>query len=92
MTNINNAIGENIATEAAATKPSNKTLERVGWMSIGINIFLTLLNAVLGMLSGSIAVMAEAVHNLVDLIGSVGVVAGLKLSQKKSTDFPYDGC
>jgi cation diffusion facilitator family transporter len=71
------------------TIPTNNTLVHVGWISVGINIFLTVLNAVLGVLSGSIAVTAEAVHNLVDLIGSVGVVAGLKLSQRKSTEFPY---
>ncbi|MBF0383580.1 MAG: cation diffusion facilitator family transporter [Magnetococcales bacterium] len=94
MEHLNNHTDQSTVTadqtmDLTSTPPSDRTLERVGWMSVGINILLTLLNAILGLLSGSIAVLAEAVHNLVDLIGSVGVVAGLKLSQKKSTDFPY---
>ncbi|MBF0162952.1 MAG: cation diffusion facilitator family transporter [Magnetococcales bacterium] len=66
-----------------------KEIEHVGWMAIGVNILLIFLNAVTGWISGSSAVMAEAVHNCVDLIGSVGVVAGLRLSRRKSVDFPY---
>ncbi|MBF0368955.1 MAG: cation diffusion facilitator family transporter [Magnetococcales bacterium] len=69
--------------------PSDQTLERVGWMSMGVNVLLIFLNVVLGWFSGSIAVMAEALHNFVDMVGSVGVIAGLKLSRKKSADFPY---
>jgi cation diffusion facilitator family transporter len=63
--------------------------ERVGWYSIGINIFLTLLNLAISLASGSLAVAAEMIHNLVDLMASVAVLVGLKLSQRKSSDFPY---
>jgi cation diffusion facilitator family transporter len=63
--------------------------ERVGWYSIGVNIFLTLLNLAISLASGSLAVAAEMVHNLVDLMAAVAVLVGLKLSQRKSHDFPY---
>ncbi|MGD8464917.1 MAG: cation diffusion facilitator family transporter [Anaerolineae bacterium] len=62
---------------------------RVAWASIAINIFLSLLNLAIAMASGSLAVAAEMVHNLVDLIASVAVLAGVKISERESRTFPY---
>ena len=62
---------------------------RVAWASIGVNIFLTLLNLVIATASGSLAVAAEMVHNLVDLVASVAVLAGVKIAERESRDFPY---
>jgi cation diffusion facilitator family transporter len=64
-------------------------LERWGWASIGVNVLLTLLNLVIAVTSGSLAVAAEMIHNLVDLTASVAVLAGLKISERKSKAFPY---
>ena len=64
-------------------------VERVGWYTIGVNILLTLLNLAISVASGSLAVAAEMVHNLVDLVSAVAVLVGLKLSKRKSRDFPY---
>ena len=64
-------------------------VERWGWYSIGINIVLIAINLVIALASGSLAVEAEMVHNLVDLLTAVGVLIGLKLSTRKSKDFPY---
>jgi divalent metal cation (Fe/Co/Zn/Cd) transporter len=66
-----------------------RRLERVGWMSMAVNVLLILLNSLLGWLLGSIASTAEAVHNLVDVVGSVAILIGLKLSRRKSNNFPY---
>lgn len=63
--------------------------ERWGWASIGVNLLLTAINLVIAAASGSLAVAAEMVHNLVDLMASVAVLAGLKISQRQSKDFPY---
>jgi cation diffusion facilitator family transporter len=62
---------------------------RVAWASIAVNIFLTLLNLAIAAASGSLAVAAEMVHNLVDLVASVAVLAGVKISERESRDFPY---
>ena len=62
---------------------------RVAWASIGVNIFLSLLNLAIAAASGSLAVAAEMVHNLVDLIASVAVLAGVKISERESRAFPY---
>jgi cation diffusion facilitator family transporter len=64
-------------------------LEPWGWASIGVNLLLTAINLVIAAASGSLAVAAEMVHNLVDLMASVAVLAGLKISQRQSKDFPY---
>jgi len=64
-------------------------IEVWGWGSIGINLALSLLNLVIAAASGSLAVAAEMVHNLVDLAASVAVLVGLKLSQRQSKSFPY---
>ena len=64
-------------------------VERWGWYSVAINIILVAINAGLAVASGSLAVRAEMVHNLVDLLTAIGVVIGLKLSTRKSKSFPY---
>jgi cation diffusion facilitator family transporter len=64
-------------------------IERWGWYSIGVNVVLVITNLVIALASGSLAVEAEMVHNLVDLLTAVGVLIGLKLSTRKSKDFPY---
>jgi cation diffusion facilitator family transporter len=70
---------------------SNKEakVERWGWYSIGINVLLALINLAVALASGSLAVEAEMVHNIVDLFTAIGVLIGLKLSTRKSRDFPY---
>jgi cation diffusion facilitator family transporter len=70
--------------EVCATK-----VERWGWYSVAVNIVLAAINAGIAAASGSLAVEAEMVHNLVDLLTAVGVLIGLKLSTRKSKAFPY---
>jgi cation diffusion facilitator family transporter len=63
--------------------------ERWAWASIIISLALSLLNLGIGLASGSLAVISEMVHNLVDLLASVVVLIGLKISQRKNKSFPY---
>jgi cation diffusion facilitator family transporter len=63
--------------------------ERWAWASIFINLVLSLLNLGIGLASGSLAVVSEMVHNLVDLMASVVVLIGLKISQRRNKSFPY---
>jgi len=64
-------------------------IERWGWYSVAVNIALAVINAGIAAVSGSLAVEAEMVHNLVDLLTAIGVLVGLKLSTRKSKAFPY---
>jgi cation diffusion facilitator family transporter len=56
---------------------------------MGINVLLIAINLAIAMASGSLAVEAEMVHNVVDLFTAVGVLVGLKLATRKSKAFPY---
>ena len=64
-------------------------IERWGWYSILVNIVLASLHGAIAITSGSLAVTAEVVHNLVDLLGAVAVLAGIRLAGRKSHRFPY---
>ena len=71
----------------ASNKPAG--VERWGWYSIAVNIVLVGINLGVARASGSLAVEAEMVHNVVDLLSAIGVLIGLKLSTRKTKAFPY---
>jgi cation diffusion facilitator family transporter len=52
-------------------------------------VALSLLNLGIAVASGSLAVATEMLHNLVDMMASVAVLVGLKISQRRSKSFPY---
>jgi len=64
-------------------------LERWGWYSIALNVLLAALHALIAIRSGSLAVAAELLHNVVDLFSAIAVLVGLKLAARKSKAFPY---
>jgi cation diffusion facilitator family transporter len=63
--------------------------EKIGLFSVGINSSLVLIKVILAYLSGSIALLADAIHSLADVISSATVLAGIKISKRQSTRFPY---
>ena len=81
--------GSGLSGERVMANRSNPNVERWGWYSIGINVVLAAINLGIARASGSLAVEAEMIHNVVDLLTAIGVLIGLKLSARKSKDFPY---
>jgi cation diffusion facilitator family transporter len=63
--------------------------ERWAWYSVGLNVLLAGLHAVIAAASGSLAVAAELAHNVVDFAAAMAVLAGIKLASRKSKAFPY---
>lgn len=63
--------------------------ERTSLFSVGMNIILFFLKYFLGVFSGSLALIADSIHSISDVIGSVAVFIGLKISKRKSKAFPY---
>ena len=61
----------------------------VALLSAGFHIILVVLKYALGSFSGSIALRADAFHSLVDVLSSLGIFAGIKISERKSSIFPY---
>ena len=53
-----------------------------GWLSMGVNIILFGLKYWAGLVSGSVALIADAWHTLSDSLSSVVVLVGIKISKK----------
>jgi cation diffusion facilitator family transporter len=54
-----------------------------------LNLCLTAAKGAVALYSGSTAVLSEAVHSLTDVFGGLSVWAGITLSKKKSSRFPW---
>ena len=63
--------------------------QKVALFAIGVNLILFGMKYFFAVLSGSIALRAEAFHSLSDVIASSTVFAGLILSKRKTKSFPY---
>lgn len=54
------------------------------------NLLLAILKGIIGILSGSIALIANSVHSFSDIVASLAVFIGLRLSQRKPDEmFPF---
>ena len=63
--------------------------EKIGLYSILVNLSLVGIKILLSFLSGSVALLADAIHSSTDVISSMTVLAGIKISKRKSRSFPY---
>lgn len=61
---------------------------RVAIYSLVYNLFLLGVKLILSALTASLALRADAVHTLVDVLASLALILGLKISEKKSESFP----
>lgn len=68
------------------TDLSKKYIQQEGWISIIINTLLFILKYWAGMVSGSLALVADAWHTLSDSISSVIVLIAGKISRKPADD------
>ena len=71
-----------------------KVRAQVGWLSgiVGIvcNILLFLGKLTVGAISGSVAIIADAINNLSDAASAIVTVIGFKLSERPAdADHPY---
>ncbi|MFH2144651.1 MAG: cation diffusion facilitator family transporter [Candidatus Omnitrophota bacterium] len=61
-----------------------------GWVSIVVNLALFLIKIIIGFLSGSISVIADAVHTASDVSTSIVVIIGFNISNKPADeDHPF---
>ncbi|MCX7739097.1 MAG: cation diffusion facilitator family transporter [Hydrogenothermaceae bacterium] len=57
--------------------------------SLLLNLFLSILKLIFAFITGSLALIAEAIHSFSDLVASFISFIGVKLSAKKLSNFPY---
>lgn len=85
MRYLANLLAEKVTGQRDLHKPAER--HRVGliesWTSIAGNIFLTLLKVVFGLLTNSIALVADAVHSASDIFSSMVVLVGFSLARRK---------
>ena len=60
-----------------------KTIVRTSFIGIIANVILSILKAVIGFASGSIAIVTDAVNNLTDVMSSVITIIGAKVAVKR---------
>ena len=61
---------------------------KIALFSTLLNTIITLFKGLLAYLSGSSALIAETVHSMSDLVGSLVVLTGIRISRYKSKEFP----
>lgn len=77
----------------SANPPDNLSVKtpsvmRVALYSLIFNMALVAVKFFLFALSGSLALQADAVHTLVDVLASLALILGLMISERKSQSFP----
>ena len=60
----------------------------MAFYSLLFNLSLVVVKLVLSSLSGSLALRADAVHSTVDVLASLALILGVKISERKSESFP----
>nr|WP_321464607.1 cation diffusion facilitator family transporter [uncultured Desulfobulbus sp.] len=63
--------------------------EKTAWLSILTNISLACIKAAIALASGSVAVLADAVHSLTDVVSAVIILIGIKIARRPARGFPY---
>ena len=73
-----------------ASVPLNRERSRVAGLSIASNITLIVLKLVAGTVTGSVALLTEALHSLVDLIAAIVAFFSLRKAEEPAdADHPY---
>ncbi len=58
-------------------------------VSVGLNILLAVAKGVAGVLSGSTALIGDAIHSCTDVLASMAAFVGLWVASRKHPSFPY---
>ncbi len=75
-------------SETAKKLMNHNEKKKISLYSVGINLVLSLIKIIGGVISGSAALIADGVHSLSDLAASLSVYVGIIISNKKSDLFP----
>jgi len=67
---------------------AENSIKIAGYSTI-LNAALVTAKGVLAFFTGSTALLAETIHSITDLIGSIFVLGGIALSRKRSPSFPW---
>ena len=81
---------ENVSDRQQDPKLRARLGKRAGFVGIGCNVLLFAGKLVVGILSGAVSVMADALNNLTDAASSIVTLIGFKLAEKPAdSEHPY---
>ena len=63
-------------------KHETKTIIIATWVGIIVNTLLAIIKAIGGVLSGSKALLADALHSTSDIVGSIVILFAVKIAHK----------
>ncbi|MFT5701521.1 MAG: cation diffusion facilitator family transporter [Desulforhopalus sp.] len=66
-----------------------ESTEKTAWMSILTNLLLVGIKTAVAFVSGSLAVTADAIHSMSDVVSSTIILLGIKISDRPARGFPY---
>ena len=73
-------------------KNRQQEIVRTGYLGIGTNVLVAAGKAAVGAISGSMAIVLDAVNNLTDALSSVITIIGVKLAGRPADDSYHEGC
>ncbi|MBO5836469.1 MAG: cation transporter, partial [Oscillospiraceae bacterium] len=83
-------VEEKASGQLQETKLRAKLGKRAGFVGIGCNVLLFAGKLVVGILSGAVSIMADALNNLTDAASSIVTLIGFKLAEKPAdSEHPY---
>ncbi len=80
---------KSMANANVVEKGKNPPYLRIGIYSLLVNLSLVAVKLTLSFITGSLALRADAIHSSVDVFGSLALIAGLIIANRKSSKFPY---
>jgi len=63
--------------------------EKTAWLSILTNTLLVCIKTAVALASGSVAVVADTIHSLTDVVSAVVILIGIKIARRPARGFPY---
>jgi cation diffusion facilitator family transporter len=66
-----------------------ETSEKIAWLSLLVNAALVGIKASLATFSGSLAIKADAIHSLSDVVSSAVTLTGIRIARRRARGFPY---
>jgi len=65
-----------------------KTVHKIATYAIAVNFFLFVFKLFMALFSGSISLLADAIHSSTDIISSVALFIGIRIAGRKTKRFP----
>jgi cation diffusion facilitator family transporter len=76
--------------DSVKTEGANRQIRRVTYLGIASNIFLAIIKAVVGLTAGSMALIADSVHSISDVVTDAALLLGVHFGSKEpDSKHPY---